>query len=278
MADRRRWRAHACASRCASTSPARCAGRLEVEAPAGWPAVAPVAFALEAGRDSRAYDLRLARRRARDRRRGGGGARERGARRRRRDDRRRSAGRVPAHPRGAVAASVRPSRCGHSSSSCRSSTRSATCAAPPTAFPRACSKSGVPLRLLSGEQILDLGDGGLDRFDAIVLGSRAYEADERLGEANQRLLDYVRGGGLLIVQYQQYDFVQRGCAPFPITIARPHDRITDEESPVEALAGEQRRAATPARDRRRRLGGLGPGARPLLRATPGTRPTSRCCA
>ena len=132
--------------------------------------------------------------------------------------------------------------------------------------PESLLEIGVPLRLLTGEQILDLGDGGLERFDAIVLGSRAYEADERLGEANQRLLDYVRGGGLLIVQYQQYDFVERGFAPFPLTIARPHDRITDEASPVEALAAEQRRAAPTARDRRRRLGGLGAGARPLLRA------------
>jgi hypothetical protein len=104
--------------------------------------------------------------------------------------------------------------------------------------PESLLEVGVPLRMLTGEQILDAGDSGLDRFDAIVLGSRAYEADERLGEANQRLLDYVRGGGLLIVQYQQYDFVQRGFAPFPLTIARPHDRITDEESPVETLAAQ----------------------------------------
>jgi hypothetical protein len=104
--------------------------------------------------------------------------------------------------------------------------------------PESLLEIGVPLRMLNGEQILDLGEAGLEQFDAIVLGSRAYEADERLGETNQRLLDYVRGGGVLIVQYQQYDFVQRGFAPFPLTIARPHDRITDEVSPVEALAAD----------------------------------------
>ena len=73
VADRRRWRAHACASRCASTSPARWRdgsrsrlrrdGRRSRRSP----------FALEASRDSRAFDLRLARGGARGRRRGGGG-------------------------------------------------------------------------------------------------------------------------------------------------------------------------------------------------------------
>jgi hypothetical protein len=104
--------------------------------------------------------------------------------------------------------------------------------------PESLLEIGLPLRLLSGEQILDLGEDGLERFDAIVLGSRAYESDPELAEANQRLLDYVRDGGLLVVQYQQYDFVQRGFAPYPLTIARPHDRITDEASPVDVLAAE----------------------------------------
>jgi hypothetical protein len=101
--------------------------------------------------------------------------------------------------------------------------------------PESLLEVGLPLELLSGEQILDLGDAGLERFDAIVVGSRAYESDPRLGEANKRLLDYVEGGGLIIVQYQQYDFVQQGYAPFPLSIGRPHDRITDETSPVELL-------------------------------------------
>jgi hypothetical protein len=113
--------------------------------------------------------------------------------------------------------------------------------------PESLLEIGLPLRLLSGEQILDLGEGGLERFDAIVLGSRAYESDPRLAEANQRLLDYVRQGGLLVVQYQQYDFVQRGFAPFPLTIGRPHDRITDEASPVELLATDHAALRRPHR-------------------------------
>ena len=39
----------------------------------------------------------------------------------------------------------------------------------------------------------------------------------------------------MIVQYQQYPFVDGHFAPYPITIARPHDRVTDEAAPVTLL-------------------------------------------
>src|SRR3989441_10988369 len=53
---------------------------------------------------------------------------------------------------------------------------------------------------------------------------------------NSRILDYARAGGLVVVQYQQYPFIQGNYTPFPMTIARPHDRVTDETAsmtPVE---------------------------------------------
>ena len=37
---------------------------------------------------------------------------------------------------------------------------------------------------------------------------------------------------LLLVQYQQYQFVRGGFAPWPLEIARPHGRVTDETAPV----------------------------------------------
>jgi hypothetical protein len=37
------------------------------------------------------------------------------------------------------------------------------------------------------------------------------------------------------VQYQQYQFVRGGYAPLPLTIATPHDRVTDETAAVTAL-------------------------------------------
>jgi hypothetical protein len=46
------------------------------------------------------------------------------------------------------------------------------------------------------------------------------------------LLDYTRRGGTLIVQYNKYEYAEPGIAPFPVTMARPHDRVTDEAAPV----------------------------------------------
>ena len=98
--------------------------------------------------------------------------------------------------------------------------------------PRALAKIGLPIELLSGT---DLRSADLRRYDAIVVGSRAYETEPALAAANARLLDYVRGGGLMLVQYQQYAYSDGNFAPFALQIARPHDRVTDETSPVVVL-------------------------------------------
>jgi LmbE family N-acetylglucosaminyl deacetylase len=98
--------------------------------------------------------------------------------------------------------------------------------------PEALRAVGLPLELLDADS---LARGDLSRYDAIVIGSRAYEIDPALVANNGRVLDYARGGGLVIVQYQQYAFVDGGFAPYFLRIARPHDRVTDETAPVTAL-------------------------------------------
>jgi LmbE family N-acetylglucosaminyl deacetylase len=99
-------------------------------------------------------------------------------------------------------------------------------------MPEALSGVGLPVRVLSAGE-LERGD--LARFDAIVIGPRAYETEPALARANARLLDYARNGGLLVVQYQQYPFIQGGFAPYKLEIARPHDRVTDETARVTVL-------------------------------------------
>ena len=98
--------------------------------------------------------------------------------------------------------------------------------------PEALARVGLPLELLEATTLLD---GDLSRFDAIVIGSRAYETDSALPRANDRLLAYARAGGRVVVQYQQYAYLSGGFAPHPLTINRPHDRVTDETSPVTIL-------------------------------------------
>jgi LmbE family N-acetylglucosaminyl deacetylase len=91
---------------------------------------------------------------------------------------------------------------------------------------------GYEVTLLSDE---DLESGDLDRFDAIVAGIRAYNTRKRLAVVQPRLLQYVKEGGTLIVQYN----VSRGLVtdeigPYPFTIGR--DRVTEEDAPVTVLS------------------------------------------
>jgi LmbE family N-acetylglucosaminyl deacetylase len=120
--------------------------------------------------------------------------------------------------------------------------------------PEALLGAGLPVSLLD-DRMLERGD--LDRYDAIVVGPRAYETVPALGEANGRLLEYARRGGLVIVQYQQQRYFEGGFAPFPLTVGGPaprpglpavtHDRVTDEAAPVRLLAPNDPVFRTPNR-------------------------------
>jgi LmbE family N-acetylglucosaminyl deacetylase len=75
----------------------------------------------------------------------------------------------------------------------------------------------------------------LSRFTTIVVGPRAYEASADLVTNNARILDFARGGGTVVVQYGQYEMSGSGLMPYPITLSRPADRVTDENAPVRVL-------------------------------------------
>jgi hypothetical protein len=104
--------------------------------------------------------------------------------------------------------------------------------------PEAIERLGIHVEMLSPTT---LAFSDLSRFGAIVVGVRAYELRSDLPGANQRLLDYTRNGGTLIVQYQR-DFAwdKFQYAPYPAKIdpakpGAPLPRITDENSPVKFL-------------------------------------------
>jgi LmbE family N-acetylglucosaminyl deacetylase len=81
-----------------------------------------------------------------------------------------------------------------------------------------------------------LNFGDLSKFNAIVVGVRAYELRPELTSANKRLLDYVSNGGTLVVQYNR-DFIWDKLlpAPYHATVGSPTPRTTDEHSPVKFL-------------------------------------------
>ncbi|HEV8117991.1 MAG TPA: PIG-L family deacetylase, partial [Thermoanaerobaculia bacterium] len=110
--------------------------------------------------------------------------------------------------------------------------------------PEALKAVGVPIEEISARE---LQHGDLSRYDAIVVGPRAYETEPALVASNERLLDYVRGGGLAIVQYQQPVFSEGHFAPEKLEITRPFERVTDETAPVKELDSAHPILTTPNR-------------------------------
>jgi LmbE family N-acetylglucosaminyl deacetylase len=103
---------------------------------------------------------------------------------------------------------------------------------------------GANAELLTHERVQA---GDFSGFDVVVVGVRAYETRRDLVAANARLLDFARAGGTVIVQYQQYQYANGGFAPYPVTINRPHDRVTEEKAPVRVLDASSPIFTTPNR-------------------------------
>lgn len=101
-------------------------------------------------------------------------------------------------------------------------------------LPEILRQLGIRVDLLDD---VALAFGDLSRYDAVAVGIRAYELRSDLPSENRRLLDYVKRGGTLVVQYQR-DFAwnKYQFAPFPAKIGQPAARVTDSNSPVRFLA------------------------------------------
>ncbi|MCF2443927.1 PIG-L family deacetylase [Dyadobacter sp. CY345] len=74
----------------------------------------------------------------------------------------------------------------------------------------------------------------LTQFDAVVVGVRAYNTNERMKHYQATLMNYVKNGGNLVIQYNtNMDLVMKDLGPYPFELTR--DRITVEESEVRFL-------------------------------------------
>lgn len=76
----------------------------------------------------------------------------------------------------------------------------------------------------------------LKRVDAVVLGIRALNTNERIGFMMPVLHEYVKSGGTLIVQYNTSNDLELDAskiAPYSLTLSR--DRVTEEDSEVRVL-------------------------------------------
>jgi len=88
---------------------------------------------------------------------------------------------------------------------------------------------GIPVTMID-PVALPITD--LSRFTTIVVGPRAYQANAALVDNRSYLLEYARRGGNLVVQYGQNEMQEPGVMPYSIKLARPAERVTEENSPV----------------------------------------------
>ncbi len=106
--------------------------------------------------------------------------------------------------------------------------------------PAAIRRMGLNVTMLDEK---DLSTGDLSRFDTIVVGIRAAQVRPDFVANNNRLLDFMKNGGTLIVQYQQQEYVNKNLPPFPAkmdiqingTQRISNVRVTDENAPVKIL-------------------------------------------
>ena len=97
--------------------------------------------------------------------------------------------------------------------------------------PAALRQLGCNVTMLTDK---DFEPENLAKFEAIVIGIRAYNTKEALKFHQQKLLDYVNQGGTLVVQYvTNGELVINDIAPFPLKISRT--RVTDENADMRML-------------------------------------------
>lgn len=108
-------------------------------------------------------------------------------------------------------------------------------------IPEALEVLGLAVTPLTGTA---LGRTDLSRFTTIVIGPRAYETDPGLAGQNDRLVEFARRGGTVVVQYQQEVYFRGGYAPYRLSLLAEGEepgfrvrapRVAEEDAPVTVL-------------------------------------------
>jgi hypothetical protein len=107
--------------------------------------------------------------------------------------------------------------------------------------PTALRQMGCTVKVLDDK---DMETAALAKYDAIVVGIRAYNTKDELKFHQAKLLEYVQNGGTLVVQYNTTgDLVVDQIAPFPLKLSRT--RVTDETAEMRFLLPDSRVLDTP---------------------------------
>jgi LmbE family N-acetylglucosaminyl deacetylase len=103
--------------------------------------------------------------------------------------------------------------------------------------PQALEQMGYEVVMLKER---DITVGYLKQFDAVIAGVRAYDVHPWLTVRHDALMEYVKDGGNLVVQYNRDNLnqVKATIGPYPFAVA--NIRVTDENARVNFLAPDHK--------------------------------------
>jgi LmbE family N-acetylglucosaminyl deacetylase len=97
--------------------------------------------------------------------------------------------------------------------------------------PEALQQVGYQVTTLTENEILT---GDLSVYDAIIVGVRAFNINNRLPIEQPKLMEYVQNGGNVLIQYNNNaGLVSNQIGPYPFRVVNV--RVTDEYAPVTIL-------------------------------------------
>ncbi|GAB4328140.1 MAG: PIG-L family deacetylase [Flammeovirgaceae bacterium] len=103
------------------------------------------------------------------------------------------------------------------------------------AVPESLRQIGYQVDIIEDEAV---SVENLQKYDAVVLGIRAYNTNPRMRFHQEKLFQYVEKGGTVIVQYNTANAISElmvnQLAPYPLKISR--ERVTDEKAKMTFLA------------------------------------------
>lgn len=95
-------------------------------------------------------------------------------------------------------------------------------------IPESLREIGYDVHTLTESEVTN---SDLSVYDAIITGVRAYNVNERMAYEQPKLMDYVKNGGNLLVQYNNNNgLVTRNIGPYPFTVV--NQRVTEEDAKV----------------------------------------------
>jgi len=116
-------------------------------------------------------------------------------------------------------------------------------------LPNALAGISVESKELS---VAEVKSADLQKYSTILIDNRVYESQPELIAANQRLLDYAKDGGTLVVFYHKANEWNPDprrnrpqLAPYPLTLNDA--RITDENAPVTLIEPDHPLLSFPTR-------------------------------